>query len=76
VGKPAIEYQKMMTEIVYVNLPGPKEPNPGMTGGELLHGFLAELHETPSNEVQAHVGALCSKWNVRFRRESGSSPTR
>jgi len=72
VGKPAIEYQKMMTEIVYVNLPGPKEPNPGMTGGELLHGFLTELHEAPSNELQAHLGALCSKWNVRFRKESGS----
>jgi hypothetical protein len=77
-GKPAIEYQKVMTEIVYVNLPGPKEPNPGMTGGELLHGFLAELHEDSSNEVQAHLGTLCSKWNVRFRKESSSSglPTR
>jgi hypothetical protein len=76
VAKPAIEYQKMMTEIVYVNLPGPKEPNPGMTGGELLHGFLAELHEATSNEVQACLGILCSKWNVRFRKESGSSPSR
>ena len=33
-----IEYQKLMTEIVYINLPGPEEPTPGMTGGELLHG--------------------------------------
>ncbi len=31
---PAIEYQKQMTEIVYINLPGPKEPDPGMSGGE------------------------------------------
>jgi hypothetical protein len=69
VSKPSIEYQKMMTEIVYVNLPGPKEPNPGMTGGELLHGFLAELHGSTSNEVQAYVNALCSKWNVRYRKE-------
>jgi len=75
VGKPAIEYQKVMTEIVYVNLPGPEEPSPGMTGGELLHGFLTELHEAKSNEVQAHLGALCSKWNVRFRKES-AQPTR
>jgi len=66
-SKPAIEYQKMMTEIVYVNLPGPKEPSPGMTGGELLHGFLAELHEAPSNEMKAYLNALCSKWNVHFR---------
>jgi len=67
VGKPAIEYQKVMTEIVYVNLPGPSEPNPGMTGGELLHGFLAELHNAPSDVVRAFVSALCSKWNVRYR---------
>ena len=39
-----IEYQKLMTEIVYINLPGPEEAAPNMTGGELLHGFLAELH--------------------------------
>jgi hypothetical protein len=67
VSKPAIEYQKVMTEIVYVNLPGPAEPNPGMTGGELLHGFLAELHNAPSDEMKAFVGALCGKWNVRYR---------
>ena len=66
-SKPSIEYQKMMTEIVYVNLPGPDEPNPGMTGGELLHGFLAELHSAPSDEVKAFVNALCGKWNVRYR---------
>jgi hypothetical protein len=70
VAKPAIEYQKVMTEIVYVNLPGPPEPIPGMTGAELLHGFLAELHETANNEVKAYLVNLCSKWNVRFRRES------
>ncbi len=74
-ARPAIEYQKVMTEIVYVNLPGPKEPDPTMTGSELLHGFLAELHETASHEVQAYLGSLCSKWNVRFRKES-TSPTR
>ena len=36
----AVEYQKVMTEIVFINLPGPDEPNAGMSGGELLHGFL------------------------------------
>lgn len=69
-GKPSIEYQKMMTEIVYVNLPGPAEPNPGMTGGELLHGFLAELHRAPSEEMRTYVSTLCSKWNVRYREGS------
>jgi hypothetical protein len=67
VSKPSIEYQKMMTEIVYVNLPGPDEPNPGMTGGELLHGFLAELHRAPSDDTRAFVNSLCGKWNVRYR---------
>jgi hypothetical protein len=69
-GKPSIEYQKMMTEIVYVNLPGPAEPNPGMTGGELLHGFLAELHRAPSEEMRTYVSVLCSKWNVHYREGS------
>jgi len=66
----AIEYQKLMTEIVYVNLPGPEEPNPGMTGGELLHGFLAELYQTLNPEIKSFVNTLCSKWNVRYREQS------
>jgi hypothetical protein len=65
----AIEYQKLMTEIVYVNLPGPDEPNPGMTGGELLHGFLAELHGTQNPEIKNFVNILCSRWNVRYREQ-------
>ncbi len=63
----AIEYQKLMTEIVYINLPGPQEPTPGMTGGELLHGFLAELHRMSSPEMQGQIGALASKWNIHYR---------
>ena len=63
-----IEYQKMMTEIVYVNLPGPEEPTPGMSGGELLHGFLAELwNSTP--DIKSKVFELCTKWNVHYRQE-------
>ena len=76
-GKPAIEYEKTMTEMVYINLPGPEEPAPGMTGGELLHGFLAELHRAESSEIRAFVSTLCSKWNVHYREGSaGNSPTR
>jgi hypothetical protein len=66
---PAIEYQKLMTEIVWVNLPGPDEPNPGMTGGELLHGFLAELYQTLNPELKNYVNTLCSRWNVRYREQ-------
>lgn len=63
----AIEYQKLMTEVVYINLPGPEEPVPGMSGGELLHGFLAELYRAPSAETKDFVNYLCGKWNVHFR---------
>ena len=67
----AIEYQKLMTEIVYINLPGPAEPTPGMTGGELLHGFLAELHEQPNAEAKAFLANLCARWNVHYREMRG-----
>jgi len=63
----AIEYQKLMTEIVYINLPGPHEPNPGMSGGELLHGFLAELYEMANPELKSFVNTLCARWNIRYR---------
>ncbi|MDD5081843.1 MAG: hypothetical protein PHU08_00575 [Dehalococcoidales bacterium] len=67
----AIEYQKLMTEIVFINLPGPAEPTPGMSGGELLHGFLAELYQGASPEVKNYVMLLCSKWNVHYRESRG-----
>ncbi|OGN96459.1 MAG: hypothetical protein A2Z77_03190 [Chloroflexi bacterium RBG_13_51_36] len=62
----SIEYQKMMTEIVYINLPGPSHPIDGMTGGELLHGFLADLYTAPSADIKSFVMGLCNKWNVRY----------
>lgn len=67
----SIEYQKQMTEIVYINLPGPVEPNPGMSGGELLHGFLAELHRAPDSETRNFVTLLCSRWSVHYREQKG-----
>jgi hypothetical protein len=67
----AIEYQKLMTEIVYINLPGPDEPANVMTGGELLHGFLAELHRINEPEMKEHIISLCNKWNIRYR-ENGN----
>ncbi len=54
-----IEYQKLMTEIVHVNLPGPEEPSPGMSGGEILHGFLAELHEAENPMLKSYIDSLC-----------------
>jgi hypothetical protein len=67
----AIEYQKLMTEIVFINIPGPAEPTPGMSGGELLHGFLAELYKAPSAETRNFVNSLCLKWNVHYREARG-----
>jgi hypothetical protein len=57
----------MMTEIVYINLPGPREPKPGMSGGELLHGFLADLERAQDPAVKDYINLLCLKWNVHFR---------
>ncbi len=62
-----IEYQKQMMENVYVNLPGPQEPEAGMSGGELLHGFLAELYTTANTDVKAYIDALCLKWNIHYK---------
>jgi hypothetical protein len=63
----AIDYEKTLTEIVFINLPGPSEPLPYMTGGELLHGFLADLYNENNPEFKNFVSALCLKWNVHYR---------
>jgi uncharacterized protein YdbL (DUF1318 family) len=55
-----------MTEIVYINLPGPSEPEPGMIVGEILNGYLAELYKSPSAELKACVSNLCHRWNVHY----------
>ena len=67
----AIEYQKVRTEIVYINLPGPEEPTVGMSGGELLHGFLAELYRAPNPEVKNYIELVCSRWNIHYRQHKG-----
>lgn len=64
---PAIEFQKMMTQIVHINLPAPEEPTPGMSGGELLHGFLVDFLRSDNPEVKNYVSLLCNKWNVHYR---------
>jgi hypothetical protein len=63
----AIDYEKVMTEIVFINLPGPSQPTPGMTGTELLHGFLADIYHTPSPEAKNFISTLCLKWNIHYR---------
>jgi hypothetical protein len=69
----SIEYHKLMTEIVYINLPGPNQPVDGMTGGELLHGFLADLYTTSNQDVKSFVMTLCNKWNVRYVQSGGAA---
>jgi hypothetical protein len=65
----SIEYRKLMTEIVLINLPGPQEPQPSMSGGELLHGFLADLQRSQDPEVKKYIDSLCHKWNVHYRQK-------
>ena len=67
---PSIEYQKIMTEVVYVNLPAPTEPTMGMTGTELLHGFLGEFARATNAEVKSFFNAACTKWNIQYRTPS------
>jgi len=67
----SIEFQKLLTEIIYVNLPGPEEPTPGMSGGELLHGFLADLRRPTNPEIRNCVSTLCNKWNIHYREQRG-----
>jgi hypothetical protein len=69
----SIEYHKLMTEVVNINLPGPSQPTDGMTGGELLHGFLSDLYTTSNQETKNFVMSLCSKWNVRFVQTGGAT---
>jgi hypothetical protein len=42
-----------------------------MTGGELLHGFLADLYTTSNSDTKNFVMTLCNKWNVRYVQSSG-----
>jgi hypothetical protein len=64
---PMVEYQKVMAEVVYINLPAPEQPKPGMSGSELFHGFLGEFERASSPEVKAFFNAACLKWNVQYR---------
>ncbi len=63
----SIDYVKQMTEIVWINLPGPAENTGAMTGSELVHGFLAELYRADNQVVKEYVTSLCLKWNVHYR---------
>jgi len=64
---PMVEYQKVMAEIVYINLPAPQEPIRGMSGSELFHGYLGEFERATNPEVRAFVDSACLKWNVQYR---------
>ncbi len=64
---PMVDFEKVATEVVYINLPVPEEPRPGMMGPELLHGFLGEFERASNPEVKAFVNAMCLKWNVQYR---------
>jgi hypothetical protein len=62
----AIEFQREFTEKVYINLPGPKEFEQGMTGTDLLHGFLAGLYTESNPQKINYIISLCLQWNVHY----------
>ena len=68
--KSHIEYQKVMSEIVYINLPAATEPLPGMSGPEILHGYLAEFYNSDNEEVKKFVHEMCLKWNVHYKEDA------
>jgi hypothetical protein len=61
-----IKFQTIFTQIVYIHMPGPEEPDAQMTGEELLHGFLAGLKSAPTKEVEEIIRSLCLKWKVKY----------
>ena len=61
----------VMAEIVFINLPGPKEPKPEMTGGDLLHGFLSDLYQASDTDVKTFITSLCEKWSIHYRSNGG-----
>ena len=62
------QISSMLTKepINLINLAGPQEPEDGMSSGELLRGFVAELYRTASPEMKTYVDELCRKWNVHI----------
>jgi predicted RNase H-like HicB family nuclease len=63
----SIKSHRVNTEVVYINLPGPQEPIPRMTGAELLHGFLVDLYNTTNPEIRMYLNHLTKKWNIQYR---------
>jgi hypothetical protein len=59
--------KKVLTEIVFFNFGPARRTHPGMTGSELLHGFLADPHRASNPEVRHYVEMLCLKWNIHYR---------
>ena len=64
---PSIEYNRVMTEIVYINMPSPKEPTEGMSGQDIMHGLLGEFYRAENEEVKKFTREMCLKWNVHYR---------
>jgi len=62
----SIEYQKQMSTFGYITLLAPADPETAMSGGELLHGFLAELYKSSNPELKNTVMQLCFRWNVHY----------
>lgn len=63
-----IQYHKIFTEKVTISLSAPEEPADTATGGELLHGYLVDIHRLRDRDEQLKnvIDMLCRKWNVTY----------
>jgi hypothetical protein len=60
----AIEYERLKTGIVDFNLSIAEEPSPGVRGGNVPGGFLAECYLGPRDSQN---GLVNSNWHIHYR---------
>jgi hypothetical protein len=60
----AIEYERLTTGIVDFNLSTAEPPSPGVRGGNVPCGFLAECFLGPRDSQN---GSLDGNWHIHYR---------
>jgi hypothetical protein len=60
----AIEYERLTTGIVDFNLSTAEPPSPGVRGGNVPCGFLAECFLGPRGSQN---GSLDGNWHIHYR---------
>jgi hypothetical protein len=60
----AIEYERLTTGIVDFNLSTSEPPAPGLRGGNVPTGILAECFLGPRD---SHNGSIDGNWHIHYR---------